>query len=178
MKLCDMGTKTFYKYSRTLMDKQVIIFDEVGNTQKWYVKTSDKPDFAKTKREFEHEVKRLQKTITRNFKTVEGRHRSQILGVYEASVICLLSYIETIELIELRSKPIKPKLPNYVKRGKQDLKKFLEKIINQMPPLRFELSVQTMLGRYHYNIKNLENYEKTIKQLDKKSDVSKKLKLK
>jgi len=176
LKLCKMGNTTFYTYSRILLEKQIIIFDEVGNTQKWYVKTSDLPDFVKTKRLFQYEVKKIQKTITKNFKIVNGRHHSQILGVYEASVVALLSFIETIELIEIRTKPNKPKLPNYIKQGKTDLKKFLAKIINDMPPLRYELSVKTMLGRYHFNIKNLETYEKTVKLLDKKSDFPKKLK--
>jgi len=149
MKKVKIGTRTFYKNFDKLVQEGHLTFDEIGNEQKCYVKSSDVPDFLKTKREIEFEVKRIKRTIKKNLKLLPDLDDKTVSKILQMSFIPLFSFNETLELLEILCEIRKIPLPKYISKAKHDIKKFIEEIADQLSPSRYEMLINTFLGRYH-----------------------------
>jgi len=170
MKKVGIGTSTFYRNFDLLVEKGLLTYDEIGNQQKCYAKTREIPDYIKTKKQVQNEIKKLKRTIKKNLKLLHERSYREIVAVIETCFISIFSYIETIELLEIGAKIYNKKLPKYFCMSKLDLEKFMEETIRQLPPSRYEILQNTMVGRFHYHLRQLEVHEKVLKSLSKKEN--------
>jgi len=171
MKKVKMGTPTFYNYFDKLLKKGLLTYDEIGNEQKCYVKFPDIPDFLKTKREVEYEVKRIKRTIKKNLKLISDLDDRTVSKILQISFIPLFSFNETIELLEILCDIRKKPLPKYLSKAKHDIKKFIEEMAEQLSPSRYEMLINISLGRYHGFIQNSE----LLGKLKSKKEIKKKL---